>query len=89
MTESVEVDRPMLTQKVSLRDELLRRRYLLKDAQGRVVETPPQMFSRVAGAVAGVEAKYDAAPDQVRDLAAQFFRLMSQGRFLPNSPTLM
>ncbi|MBU0719302.1 MAG: adenosylcobalamin-dependent ribonucleoside-diphosphate reductase [Planctomycetes bacterium] len=74
---------------MSLRDELLRRRYLLKDVQGRVVETPPQMFTRVAGAVAGVEAEYDATPDQIRDLAAQFFRLMSQGRFLPNSPTLM
>ncbi len=75
--------------RTTLRRELLRRRYLRKNPHGHVTETPRDMFARVASAVAGVEAAYGASPDKIRDLAAQFFRIMSQGSFLPNSPTLM
>ena len=38
-----------------LRTELLQRRYVMKDAEGRVIETPGQMFERVAAAVASAE----------------------------------
>ncbi|MGB2986650.1 MAG: ribonucleotide reductase N-terminal alpha domain-containing protein, partial [Phycisphaerae bacterium] len=41
--------------RISLRRELLRRRYLCKNAHGQVIETPREMFARVANAVAGVE----------------------------------
>lgn len=74
---------------LSLRSELLRRRYLRKDAHGEIIETPREMFTRVANAVASVEATYGATQDEVSDLAARFFRLMGKGLFLPNSPTLM
>ena len=73
----------------SLRRQLLRERYLLKDAQGRIVETPRQMFIRVAKAIAAAQADYGATRAEVRALAKEFYRLMSQGIFLPNSPTLM
>ena len=73
----------------SLRCQLLRQRYLLKDAQGRVVENPRQMFMRVAKAIATVQADYGATRSEVQALAKEFYCLMRHGIFLPNSPTLM
>ncbi|NQU41784.1 hypothetical protein HQ520_00765, partial [bacterium] len=73
----------------SLRSELLRQRYLLKDAHGQVVETLRQMFTRVAKAIAAVEVSYGASPLEVQTVARRFFRMMRRGLFLPNSPTLM
>ncbi len=70
----------------SLVEELLCRRYLLKDEYGRCVETVDGMFRRVAAAVARAEEKYDKAEREVAE--AQFLRLMRDG-LLPNSPTLM
>ncbi len=73
----------------SLRRQLLHQRYLLKDASGQVVETPRQMFLRVAKAIAAPEANYGATLAEVQDVARRFFRLMHRRLFLPNSPTLM
>ena len=73
----------------SLSQQVLGQRYLLKNSHGLPVETPRQMFWRVARAIAGVEANYGATPTAVRALARKFHRLMSCGQFLPNSPTLM
>ena len=72
-----------------LRDELLRQRYCRKDENDRVVETPEEMFHRVAQAVAAVDATYGASRTAVDSVAQKFFNLMSNGLFLPNSPTLM
>jgi len=66
--------------------ELLRARYLRKDPEGHVVETPDQMFRRVATHVSAVEAKYGGCSAV---WAERFERAMSQREFLPNSPTLM
>jgi len=66
--------------------EVLRHRYLRKDHSGAVVETPEEMFRRVARAVAAVEANYKG---DVAEWEENFFSLMSTLRFLPNSPTLM
>lgn len=65
---------------------VLRQRYLRRDADGRVMETPEDMFRRVAGAVAEAER---ANGTDVRALAEEFYRIMAEGFFLPNSPTLM
>ena len=63
-------------------------RYLRKNAAGRVIETPGQLFRRVARNIAESERIYDpAAPVQV--CADRFYALMAGLRFLPNSPTLM
>lgn len=67
---------------------VLRRRYLVRDQEGRVVETPEQMLGRVAGAVAAAEARWGGQA-AVEGAAREFFELMAGGRFLPNSPTLM
>jgi ribonucleoside-diphosphate reductase alpha chain len=66
---------------------ILRRRYLLRDETGDVVETPEVMFRRVAEAVAGIEDKYGSRSS--RDVAGRFYNLMASLDFLPNSPTLM
>ena len=66
--------------------EVLRHRYLRKNAQGEIVETPEEMFRRVARTVAAVEASYD---EEVARWEEIFFHLMSSLQFLPNSPTLM
>ena len=73
----------------SLRLELLRQRYLLKDPQGEIVETPHGMLARVASAVASVEAAYGADAGQVRGIGQQFYCMMRRRMFLPNSPALM
>ncbi len=67
---------------------VLQRRYLKKDSQGRVVETPEEMFRRVARTIASAELIYDPQAD-VGAREAEFYRLMTSLEFLPNSPTLM
>lgn len=68
---------------------VLKKRYLIKDDHGNPVESAETMFQRVAETIAAVEARYGASPEQVRARAAGFYRLMTQGFFEPNSPTLM
>lgn len=68
--------------------KVLERRYLRKDMNGNLLEEPHQMFRRVAHHIARAELNYD--PDA--DLTATeecFYALMSDLKFLPNSPTLM
>jgi len=65
---------------------VLERRYLVKDETGQVIETPEEMFHRVAANLAAAEGRYGG------DVAAwedRFYRLMRSLEFLPNSPTLM
>ncbi|MGQ9570635.1 MAG: adenosylcobalamin-dependent ribonucleoside-diphosphate reductase [Thermodesulfovibrionales bacterium] len=66
--------------------EVLKQRYLLKNEEGNVIETPEEMFRRVAKAVASAETLYGNSPDEWEE---KFFILMSNLKFLPNSPTLM
>jgi len=67
---------------------VLERRYLKKDADGKVIETPETMLRRVARHIAKAEEKYgDAA--QVARMQQLFYRMMTDFTFLPNSPTMM
>jgi len=68
--------------------QVLRARYLLKDAAGEVIETPEGMFRRAARHVAAAERAFDPNAD-VGALENEFFEAMSGLEFLPNSPTLM
>jgi len=65
--------------------EVLRKRYLLKDKEGRIVETPAQTFMRVAKAVGKIDKKYNVNP---KETAKNFYDMMARVEFLPNSPTL-
>jgi len=68
---------------------VLKRRYLRKDRNGKVIETPEHMFKRVAQHIAKAEKKYGGDEDQVKKMKAAFYQLMTEFKFLPNSPTLM
>ena len=69
--------------------EVLERRYLRKDADGNLTETPEELFRRVSNAVALGEAAFGASPTEVDEWANRFFHLLWSLDFLPNSPTLM
>ncbi len=68
---------------------ILAKRYLKKDEAGSPVESPEQMFWRVARTIAEVDTSYGASVGAVDQLAREFYRLMTQRYFEPNSPTLM
>ena len=67
---------------------VLDRRYLKKDAKGRVIETPEEMFRRVAHHIAKAERKY-GDETHVKKVEEIFHSMMTEFKFLPNSPTLM
>lgn len=67
---------------------VLKRRYLMKDENGKVVETVEDMFHRVAGAIAASDKLYDKNADTEKT-AQTFYDMMTALEFLPNSPTLM
>jgi ribonucleoside-diphosphate reductase alpha chain len=68
---------------------VLEKRYLTKDSKGKPVEQPEDMFWRVATVVAEADRRYGASEAQVQAKAEDFYFLMTQRRFEPNSPTLM
>lgn len=66
--------------------KVLKARYLLRDENGNVIETPEEMFRRVSNAIASVEASYGNDPSE---WAERFYDAMSNLLFLPNTPTLI
>lgn len=68
---------------------VLKNRYLVKDEQSKVIETPGQLFSRVAHLVASIEANYGANENEVEQWHKTYYELMASLKFMPNSPTLM
>jgi ribonucleoside-diphosphate reductase alpha chain len=66
--------------------KVLRNRYLLRDDQGRIVETPSGLFRRVAKSLAAGESRYGGDVSAMEEV---FYGMLSRLEFLPNSPTLM
>jgi ribonucleoside-diphosphate reductase alpha chain len=66
---------------------VLEKRYLIRE-NGKMLETPAEMFRRVAEAIASPDSQFHPQADTAR-LADEFYRLMAGLEFLPNSPTLM
>lgn len=67
---------------------ILETRYLKRDSLSRLIETPKDLFRRVAHAVADAESKWSSL-DEVDYYENEYFEMMSNLEFLPNSPTLM
>jgi ribonucleoside-diphosphate reductase alpha chain len=65
--------------------EVFNRRYLLKDEMERIIETPAQLFMRVAEATAKIDEKYGEEPKESEKI---FYDMMTRLEFVPNSPTL-
>lgn len=84
-----------LKQALGVRDDLklginaitvLQARYLLKDEKGHILETPSQLFQRVAKAIAEPDKKWK---QDAKKSEEEFYKAMTQREFLPNTPTLM
>ena len=77
--------------------EVLKRRYLAKDKNGKVVETVDEMWHRIADNIAKAEIPYflirgmahEDVEDAYDDIRQQFYDMISDLDFLPNSPTIM
>jgi ribonucleoside-diphosphate reductase alpha chain len=69
--------------------KVLEKRYLKKDEEGKVAETPEDLFLRVAGSVADADSGYGKSPEAVQSLKGEFYAMLASLEFLPNSPTLM
>lgn len=71
--------------------KVLESRYLRKDENGKLIETPSQLFQRVAENVASAEKIYNPniTDDELFKTEEKFYRMMTSLEFLPNSPTLM
>jgi ribonucleoside-diphosphate reductase alpha chain len=65
--------------------EVLRKRYLLKNEEERIIETPTKMFTRIAKTIANVDKQYSGNPKESERI---FYGMMARLEFLPNSPTL-
>jgi ribonucleoside-diphosphate reductase alpha chain len=69
--------------------KILAGRYLKKDLNTqKVVETPEEMFSRVADVLSSVEKKYGASLSKIKKYREKFLEVMTSFEFLPAGRTL-
>lgn len=90
-TRQKQETKPKITPGIELTENalmVLEKRYLIKNNQGEIVETPEEMFCRVARHIASAELLYNPKAD-VSSWEQNFYELMTRLEFLPNSPTLM
>ena len=69
--------------------KVLEKRYLKKDQAGCIIETPEEMFRRVAETIAGADRIYGKREADIANLTESFYQIMTALEFIPNSPCLM
>ncbi|MDH5203714.1 MAG: adenosylcobalamin-dependent ribonucleoside-diphosphate reductase, partial [Nitrospirota bacterium] len=69
--------------------KVLEKRYLKKNEEGKIVETPEELFRRVAKAIASADLHYGKSEKDVQRSEEEFYKMIASLDFLPNSPTLM
>ena len=82
----------VVTNKIDITEQaevILSHRYYLKDTTGEVVESSSELFHRVARAVASVDNTYGKLPVELDLIEKDFYSIMANLEFIPNSPTLM
>ncbi|MCG2757710.1 MAG: vitamin B12-dependent ribonucleotide reductase [Desulfobacteraceae bacterium] len=67
---------------------VLEKRYLKKDSKGNIIETPEELFARVAKSIAAADKIFDSKAN-VKKTEKTFMQLLTSMWFMPNSPTLM
>ncbi|MFH0870315.1 MAG: ribonucleotide reductase N-terminal alpha domain-containing protein [archaeon] len=85
------IKKELMKKKVNVTDNartVLQRRYLLKDQKGKVCEAEEELFARVATNISLADRFYDEKAD-LKKTAKEFYEMMSDLDFMPNSPTLM
>ncbi len=68
---------------------VLEKRYLKRNEEGQVIETPEELFRRVASHIAAADALYGKSDIEVKRTEEEFYEFITSLMFLPNSPTLM
>ena len=68
---------------------VLEKRYLKKNKHGEVIEAPEEMFRRVARFIASADKIYGHGDTEVKKAEEEFYRIMTDLEFMPNSPTLI
>ncbi len=68
---------------------VLKKRYYQHNPHTGHVEDARDLFWRVAATIAQEESKFSASSYTAETLAIEFYHMMTQWKFLPNSPTLM
>ncbi|MDP2980543.1 MAG: ribonucleotide reductase N-terminal alpha domain-containing protein, partial [Candidatus Omnitrophota bacterium] len=69
--------------------KVLEKRYLMKDENGKIKETPEGMFKRVSRYIAKADKLYGANSHYIKETENKFYEALSNFKFMPNSPTLM
>ncbi len=69
--------------------KVLEKRYLKRDKNGNCIETPQDMFRRVADTIASGDLKFGKTSKDVQNLSDRFYNAITHRYFMPNSPTLM
>jgi ribonucleoside-diphosphate reductase alpha chain len=85
------IKKELIKNKANMTDNartVLERRYLIKNDSGKVSETPEELFARVAINISLADKNYDEKAN-IKKTASEFYGMMSELDFLPNSPTLM
>lgn len=67
---------------------ILKKRYLLRDDEQRIIESPKELFRRVAHTVSEAEKNFKSVHKK-EEIEEKFFSMMTNMEFMPNSPTLM
>ncbi len=91
-SESITMDNYYKNKAINLSSnaiKVLEKRYLKRDEEGVLLETPLEMFVRVARNIVTAEKNYGKTDEEIKEIERMFFDIMSDLDFLPNSPTLM
>ncbi len=69
--------------------KVLASRYLIKNNEGKIIETTKELFERVSNAIASGDKLYGKSNEEITKISKKFYNMMISSEFLPNSPTLM
>ncbi len=69
--------------------QILRQRYLLRNNRQEIIETPAELFLRIARVVAAAEKAFRKKKQSATEIEEKFYQLLANLEFIPNSPTLM
>ncbi len=68
--------------------QVLAKRYLVRNRDGNVIESPDDMFERVADSLASVEYEYGKTNEEVEKFSQQFNEIMASFEFIPAGRTM-
>lgn len=75
---------PVLTENAL---KVIEKRYLVRDENNNIAETPEGMFRRVAHHIALADKMYGATDEEIAATEEEFYEAIAKLEFLPNSPT--